>query len=180
MVQMLCIACGSKVAFRVRSCSCGHVLAENLIVPDVSSLYWKLRRHANDGVRKLTSKIRTTGGQSKSEMRKFYLSKYKEIQHAKKVTNKKSDTTRTAGVNKTRKGMLLLEERKRKLLALITSPQYQERLSLALLKINKKLLSQKRFSAIINNESITWRDSNGRKMECARQLRSRSKQKLFR
>ncbi|XP_057308418.1 uncharacterized protein LOC130646260 isoform X2 [Hydractinia symbiolongicarpus] len=141
-------------------------------------VYWKLRRHANDGVRKLTSKIRTPGTQSKSEMRKFYLSKYKEIQHAKKVTSKKSDTTRT--VNKKREGMLLLEEMKRKLFTLITSPQYQERLSLALLKINKKLLSQNRFSEIINNESITWRDINGRKMECARQLRSRSKRKLFR
>ena len=90
-------------------------------------------------------------------MRNFFLSKDKDLQRAVKST-KRPSILRPLNIGKKRKGLLLLEERKRKILNLLSSPQYQMKMKLTLDKINKKLLKQKTFSAILAQDSASyWR-----------------------
>ncbi|XP_012563727.2 uncharacterized protein LOC105848242 [Hydra vulgaris] len=143
MIRKLCIACGKKVIVRLKFCTCGHVFAETLLVGQT-----KNRLRGSEKRARLVKDIPgNTSRTLKSKVRKYFLLKGKRLTYTK--STKPIEKPRRHLFKK--KGLLLLEERRRRINSIFSSPQHQEKMSKVLHLINRKLLVQKLFSSLIKD-----------------------------
>ena len=87
------------------------------------------------------------------QIRDFFLAKERELQEALRLKREQQREVRSVNyiprISKKRKGLLLLEERRRKLMALFASPEHQKRMAHVLDKINHRFAVQSMFPAFL-------------------------------